>query len=120
MRGQLHGLASRLGAAVNGNGELVRPGGDEELRGTAALRAAQQDPLAGRAEGEQAVEAGRLEKPDERVERVFVQQLAGSGERRHSGSESASKHEADFKLRTDERAANRAGGTAASGHPRSA
>ena len=61
MCGQLDGLSGRLGAAVNRNREFVRPRGNEEFRSATALRGAEQDPLAGRAEREQSVEAARLE-----------------------------------------------------------
>src|SRR5439155_12408668 len=87
MSSELDGLACRLGAAVDGDRELLRPSRQEELRGAAALRGAEQDSLPSRTEREQPVETAGLEERDERVEGVFVQQFAATGKRRDSGSE---------------------------------
>jgi methylglutaconyl-CoA hydratase len=99
VRGELDSHSRRLGAAVNGDREFVRPSGQEELGCATALCLAQQNPLAGRAEREQPVETGGLEVRDKRVEGVFVEHFAATGERGHSGSESTSEHELHLKLR---------------------
>ena len=113
MSGELDRVARRLGAAMDGDRELVRPSRQEELCRAAALRGAQQDPLSGGTEGQQPVETAGFEETDERIEGVFVQQLAAAGQRRHGGSENPAQHRVNLRRRLRCRRGGRGGFAAA-------
>ena len=98
VRGQLDRFARGLGAAVDGNRELIGPGRHEQLGRPSPLRRRQQNSLAGRPQREQPVEAAALEKRDERVEAVLVEDVAAARQRRHGSCKHAFQHDTDFKL----------------------
>ena len=90
VRSERDGVGGGLGAAVDGDLKTGRRRRDEELECALPLLGAEQEALAGRAEGEQPVEPGRGEKVDVRGERVLVEIVAV--ERRHGGGQSSSEH----------------------------
>ena len=92
VRRERDGVRGRLRAAVRGYLQPARRGRDEGLEHAPPLVDAEEDPLAGRPEREQAVEPGRGEEVD--VRRNASSSSAVARERRHGGGESTSQHAA--------------------------
>ncbi len=92
VRRERDGIARRLGAAVRGDLEPSRRRGDVELDNTTALDGREQDPFAGRAEGENPVQVAGDEKVDVRRERPLVQPVAYQG--RDGGGKCSLQHSA--------------------------
>ena len=82
MGGKLDGVPGRLRTAVHRDEQASVRRLDEQLSRAHALLDGKQEPLAGRAEGEQAVDAARGEEIDVRPEGLFVERLPGVAERR--------------------------------------
>ena len=76
MLGERDGVARRLRTRMDGDLQLAARRVDEELGSAAPLVGQQQDPLAGRPEGEDPVEPPRREELDVRREPVLVQCVA--------------------------------------------
>jgi hypothetical protein len=89
----------RLGAAVNGHLEPLRRHREEELRGALAFLYGEQDPLSGRPQRQDPVEAACDEEVDVGRERVLVQRRTVSSERRDRRGQAASQHETTLRSR---------------------
>ena len=92
MRRESDGVARRLGAAVRGDLEPSRRRGDVQLDNATALDGREQDPFAGRAEGENPVQVAGDEKVDVGRERPLVQPVAR--ERRDGSGKCSLQHSA--------------------------
>ena len=89
------GVRGRLGAAVGGYLQASRGGRDEGLEHPPPLVDAEEDPLAGRPQGEQAVEPGVGEELDVRRNGFLVETVVR--ERRDGGGQRTSQHAATLR-----------------------
>ena len=86
-------VGRRLRAAMNGDRCPARTrGGEEELGGAPPLFESEQDSLAGRAAGEDPVDAAGGEKLHVGRERRLVERRAAGGQRRQRRSEGSADH----------------------------
>jgi methylglutaconyl-CoA hydratase len=96
--GELDGVGRRLGACVDRDLKPASPCLDEALGDPLALVDGEEDPLAGRPEGEDAVEPTRPGKEiDVRPDGVFVERGAAVTERRDHRGKRASEHGATLE-----------------------
>jgi methylglutaconyl-CoA hydratase len=98
MRRERHCLCSRLRPAVHDDGEPAAARVDEEVAEQPPLLDPEQDPLAGRAHDQDAVEAAGGEELHQRADGRLVERRPIPAERRHSGRERALDHHANLML----------------------
>ena len=93
--GQRDGVSGRLGAGVDGDLEATGGGLEEELGRALPFSDREQDPLAVRAEREQAVQPAGGEEVGDRAEAVLVEGRTAVRERRDRGGEGSLQHGRD-------------------------
>jgi hypothetical protein len=92
VRRERHRVGSRLRPAVDCDREPAAPRLHEQLGRSHPLRDREQDPLAGRTEREQPVDAAGREEVDDRRDGVLVERSAALAKRRHRGRERPAQH----------------------------
>jgi methylglutaconyl-CoA hydratase len=91
-------IGGRLRPAVHGDSESAATCLDEELARPLSLVGPEQDPFAGRAHGEDAVETPSRQELGERGERLLVERRPAVAERRRGGRERALDHYVNLML----------------------